>query len=61
MPEYFSRLPRDFKTTKLICNHKGKIYELKAFTGKKMQETLSKLEKILNDNRNIQEQDNTNE
>ena len=61
MPEYFSRLPRDFKITKLICNHKGKIYELKVFTNKKMQETLSKLEKILNDNRNIQEQDNTNE
>ena len=61
MPEYFSRLPRDFKITKLICNHKGKIYELKAFTEKKMQETLIKLEKILNDNRNIQEQDNTNE
>lgn len=61
MPEYFSRLPRDFKITKLICNHKGKIYELKVFTEKKMQETLIKLEKILNDNRNIQEQDNTNE
>ena len=61
MPEYFSRLPRDFKITKLICNHKGKIYELKVFTDKKMQETLNKLEKILNDNRNIQEQDNTNE
>lgn len=60
MPEYFSRLPRDFKITKLICNHKGKIYELKVFTDKKMQETLNKLEKILNDNRNIQEQDNTN-
>ena len=53
MPEYFSRLPRDFKITKLICNHKGKIYELKVFTDKKMQETLNKLEKILNDNRNI--------
>lgn len=60
MPEYFSRLPRDFKITKLICNHKGKIYELKVFTDKKMQETLNKLETILNDNRNIQEQDNTN-
>ena len=61
MPEYFSRLPRDFKITKLICNHKGKIYELKVFTDKKIQETLTKLEKILNDNRNIHEQDNTNE
>ena len=60
MPEYFSRLPRDFKITKLICNHKGKIYELKVFTDTKMQETLNELEKILNDNRNIQEQDNTN-
>ena len=60
MPEYFSRLPRDFKITKLICNHKGKIYELKVFTDKKMRETLNQLEKILNDNRNIQEQDNTN-
>lgn len=61
IPEYFSRLPRDFKITKLLCNHKGKIYELKLFTSKKMQETLKKLETILNDNRNIQEQDNTNE
>ena len=61
MPEYFSRLPRDFKITKLICNHKGKIYELKVLTDKKIQETLTKLEKILNDNRIIQEQDNTNE
>lgn len=61
IPDYFNRLPRDLKITKLLCNHKGTIHELKVFSDKKMQETLKKLETILNDNRNMQKQDNTNE
>lgn len=61
IPDYFNRLPRDIKITKLLCNHKGTIHELKVFSDNKMQETLKKLETILNDNRNMQKQDNTNE
>ena len=54
-PNYFERLPRDLKITKLLCNHKGTVYELKVYDDKKMQEILTKLETIINDNRNIQE------
>lgn len=52
-PNYFERLPRDLKVTKLLCNHKGVVHELKVYDDKKMQEILTKLETILNDNRNI--------
>ena len=54
-PNYFERLPRDLKITKLLCNHKGTVHELKVYDDKKMQEILTKLETIINDNRNIQE------
>ena len=52
-PNYFERLPRDLKITKLLCNHKGTVHELKVYDDKKMQEILTKLETILNDNRDI--------
>lgn len=52
-PNYFERLPRDLKITKLLCNHKGTVHELKVYDDKKMQEILTKLEMIINDNRDI--------